>query len=198
MEAFYLDQQPALEDSGRRMQASPLALRFMHRVHPPRSQGEIHPGHVIPVMARDRLGRNTIFPMQWGITIPPEPGKEAGSFLKLLRVENLARDSFRDLAEHRCIIPFSYYFETEPGQERRTILQPSGQDLGFFAGVYHLEDGLPFFLILTREAVENVAYLGANMPLMLPSYALRSWTDPQKAVRPFLADPVVELITEPE
>ena len=120
MEAFYLDQQPALEDSGRRMQASPLALRFMHRVHPPRSQGEIHPGHVIPVMARDRQGRNTIFPMQWGITIPPEPGKEAGSFLTLLRVENLARDSFRDLAEHRCIIPFSYYLETEPGQERRT------------------------------------------------------------------------------
>ena len=198
MEAFYLDQHPALEDSGRRMHASPLALRFMHTVHPPRDQGEVRPGHVIPVMARDRQGRNSIFPMQWGMTFEPEPGKEAGHFVTLLRVENLSKKPFQDLDRHRCVIPFSYYFEKEAGKDARTIVQPAGADIGFFAGVYHLENGLPFFLILTRPAVSQVEYLGSSMPFMLPSYALRSWTDPEKAVRPFLADPVTELVCENE
>ena len=62
---YLLEESPELRPIVEAMNRSPLS----GRIFPPealRSSGEIRPSDVSPVIAPDRAGRRTVFPMRWG------------------------------------------------------------------------------------------------------------------------------------
>lgn len=83
-----------------------------------KTHGEIRPTDVVPVIAPNRSGVRTVYPMKWGYS--------GRSLLINARSETAAeKPTFReDWARHRCIVPASWYFEWEhhidKGGKKRT------------------------------------------------------------------------------
>jgi putative SOS response-associated peptidase YedK len=98
-----------------------------------KTRGEIRPADVAPVLAPDRNGAVSVFPMKWGYS--------GRSLLINARVETAAvRPSFReDRVRHRCIAPASWYFEWEdvteewirPGTDPEALLGSALTDMKF-------------------------------------------------------------------
>jgi len=181
---------------------SPLAARFLKSGSAVITDGEIHPTAVVPTIASSRGARPCVFPMKWGFTIPGiRPLFNA-------RVETASvRQSFHDAWEqHRCIVPASYYFEwkhilTRSGKTRVTdkyAIQPKGHRAAWLCGLYRLEDGLPHFVILTREPAENLREIHDRMPLMLPEKYVNDWVNPLAAPEKMLDFAVTDLVAEKE
>ena len=140
---------------------------------------------MLPVIALNRAGKKTVFPMKWGFSIP-----KTGTGSRLLinaRVETAAQKSaFREAwAAHRCIVPASWYFEWEhddAGKATKTkyAIRPQRQSLTWLCGLYRLEQGLPVFVILTREPSEDIRFIHDRMPLMLPREQVDAWISPRE------------------
>ena len=97
-----------------------------------KTQGEIRPTDVVPVIAPNRHGDRTVYPMRWGYS---------GRRLLINARSETAdeRPTFReDWARHRCIVPASWYFEWEhyigkDGRKRtgdKYMIRPQGTDNG--------------------------------------------------------------------
>ena len=138
-----------------------------------------------------------VFPMKWGFTIPGiRPVFNA-------RVESAAqRQSFREAWEqHRCIVPASGYIEWEhltgeDGRKKtgaRYLIRSRDSDLVFMCGLYRIEDGLPAFVILTREPGEDTRFIHDRMPLMLPEERVGAWIDPGAKPEELLTDAVTAM-----
>ena len=159
------------------------AEKFMLLVNPMKREGEIRPTDVAPVIAPSPSGKPSIFAMKWGFTIP---GKT--SLLLNARSETAkTKPTFKDeWAKHRCIIPASYYYEwehlTDPAGRTKTrdryLIQPKGSGITWLCGLYRIEEGLPYFVILTREPGENIRFIHDRMPLILPKDKIAEWTNP--------------------
>ena len=100
-----------------RIAASPLMSRFRGKL-PVNAQGayggEVAPTSVVPVLAPNRSGEQTVFPMQWGYTLPAS-GERKPRLIINARSETAAekplfRDSWRS---RRCVVPVTAYFEWE-------------------------------------------------------------------------------------
>lgn len=166
--------------------------------------GEARPTDVVPVLAPDRRGGRSFFPMRWGFRLEgPKP-----ALLINARAETAAqKPTFRDAwAARRCAVPASGYYEWQRpsiGNELKNAncnTQNEGAADGkraasikyavcdperpilWLCGLYRIENGLPVFVILTREPSEELARLHDRMPLILPEEAAREWIDP--TVRP--------------
>ena len=46
------------------------------------------------------------------------------------------------------------------------------------AGLYRIENGFPFFTILTREPSGELLKIHDRMPLILPESLIAAWVDP--------------------
>ena len=150
--------------------------------------GEVRPTNVVPVLAADRKGGLSWFPMRWGFRL------DATRSAPLInaRAETAAeKPTFREAwRSHRCAIPASGYYEwareqTAAGQSRtgtKYAMEASDASLLWFCGLYRIEAGLPVFVILTRASGETLAEIHDRMPLILPDTEVRRWVDP--SVRP--------------
>ena len=57
----------------------------------------------------------------------------------------------------------------------------------FLCGLYRIEENkLPAFIILTRQASEDVASIHERMPLMLPKEAIKAWINPSVSAKTVL------------
>ncbi|MBR2532051.1 MAG: SOS response-associated peptidase family protein [Lachnospiraceae bacterium] len=161
--------------------------------------GEICPSNVVPVIAPDRNGRRAVFPMKWGYT--------GRSLLMNARVETAAvKPTFReDWKKHRCVVPASWYFEWEhlPGNDGRSralkqkyMIQPRGSSMTWLCGLYRIEEGLPVFVILTREPGESIRFIHDRMPLILPENSIGDWIRPDTRPEDLLGDALTDMIFE--
>lgn len=169
-----------------------------------KTSGEIRPTDVVPVIAKDRSGKKKVFPMKWGFRI------KEGPVTVNARVESASeKASFRESwRKRRCIIPASSYFEWEHldrGDGKKSAgskysISPKGQEMTWLCGLYRMEDGLPVFTVLTRDASEDVAALHDRMPLMLPEDMITEWldseTDPDTVVKFALTSMTLEKVKE--
>lgn len=190
---YWIGQSSWLDPIVELMNRSPLAEVFAQRGNVV-SRGEVRPTDVAPVIATARSGGRAVFPMRWGFR-----GK---SLLINARVETAAeRPAFREAwAGHRCVVPASYYFEWEhltgeDGKKKtgdRFQLCPRGDEVTWLAGLYRIEDGLPCFVVLTREPGDGIRFIHDRMPLMLPESSVDEWirpgADPEKVVRTAMTD----------
>ncbi len=173
--------------------ASPLADRFRDKLAGDiLSNGEIGPASVAPVIATSRKMSRTVYPMQWGFKVD-RPSAKPGADSVSVNVFNARTESAKSKAAfseawraHRCIVPASWYYEWEhpidaDGNKLRGdkwSIQPRGDTVAWLCGLYRIEDGLPHFVILTREPSPDVAFIHDRMPLMLPMEQVGSWIDP--------------------
>ena len=173
-----------------RINHSPLMNRFRGKV-PANANGsyggEISPASVVPVLAPNRTGVQTVFPMHWGYNLPSS-GNRRPTLIINARSETAAekllfRDSWK---QRRCVIPATSYFEWEhrmgfdgkPKVGQKYRISPAAGGNAFLAGLYRLEDGLPSFVILTRMPAENLFWMHDRMPLILPEEEVPGWIMP--------------------
>ena len=145
--------------------------------------GEITPGLVVPVLTFSRSGKQIPFQMYWGMT------SKNGALIVNARTETAAeKPMFKESwAEHRCIVPASWYFEWEhfkqPDGSSKTgekySIQPSGMDRTFLCGLYRFENGFPHFSVLTRPPGEDITFIHDRMPLIMPEDLIGDWIDPK-------------------
>ena len=153
--------------------------------------GEARPTDVVPVLATNREGGKSVFPMRWGFRL--EGAKP--TLLINARAETASqKPTFRDAwAAHRCAVPASGYYEWQrtadeaAGARKRAasikyaVTDPDAPII-WLCGLYRIENGLPVFVILTREPGAELVEIHDRMPLILPAEAAQRWINPE--VRP--------------
>ncbi|MBQ9060404.1 MAG: SOS response-associated peptidase family protein [Firmicutes bacterium] len=183
---FYIDiSDEELQDIISAAEGSALTDRFLKAGSPLHTSGEIRPTDVTAAIATSRSGKRTVFPMRWGFHLS---GRTGTTMLLNARSETAARkQTFRESWQtHRCIRPASYYFDwehhTSPSGRQRAgqkyAIQPRGSARTWLCGLYRMEEGLPHFVVLTREPSEDIAFIHDRMPLILPGDLIDQWIDP--------------------
>ena len=162
---YWADESPELREIVEEMNKSPLVSKW-HATTGITTYGEIRPTNVVPVIASKRSGEKAVFPMKWGFS--------GRTLLMNARTETApVKTTFRNAwASHRCIVPASWYFEWEHivgnDAKKRTgdkyLIQPKGSAMTWLCGLYRIEDGLPVFVILTREPGEEIRFIHDRMP----------------------------------
>lgn len=194
---YWADESPELRAIVEEMNRSPLVDKW-HKTTGIITSGEIRPTNVVPVIAPDRQGKRAVFPMKWGFS-----GK---SLLMNARSETAAvKPLFKDAwASHRCIVPASWYFEWEhlklnDGKTKtgdKYMIQPRNSTMTWLAGLYRIENGLPVFVVLTREPSEELRFIHDRMPLIFPEQLVDEWirpgAKPEELVKEALTDMIFE------
>ena len=191
---YWTDESPELRPIVEEMNRSPLMKKWQDKVKV-KSYGEIFPTDVVPVIAPNRSGLRTVYPMKWGYS-----GK---SLLMNARSETAAeKPTFRDdWARHRCIVPASWYFEWEhyPGSDGKKhtgdkyMIHPKDSAVTWLCGLYRIENGLPVFVILTREPGEALRFLHDRMPLIMPEELVTEWIRPDRKPEELLPRALTDL-----
>ena len=158
--------------------------------------GEVRPTNIVPVVAPDRSGKKAVFPMKWGYSGRP--------LLMNARTETAAeKPTFReDWKKHRCIVPASWYFEwthiPDSNGKMRTgdkyMIRPKDGGITWLCGLYRIENGLPVFVILTREPGEGIRFIHDRMPLILPGRCVDAWISPETKPEDLLDSALTEMV----
>ena len=191
---YWTDESPELRPIVEEMNRSPLMRKWQDKAKV-KSYGEIFPTDVVPVIAPNRSGLRTVYPMKWGYS-----GK---SLLMNARSETAAEKlTFReDWVRHRCIVPASWYFEWEhyPGSDGKKhtgdkyMIHPKDSAVTWLCGLYRIENGLPVFVILTREPGEALRFLHDRMPLIMPEELVTEWIRPDRKPEELLPRALTDL-----
>ena len=194
---YFIEESTELEPVIEAMNRSPLLGRFPSG-SAILSRGEIRPTNVAPVIACSRSGKRTVFPMRWGFT-----GK---TLLINARTETASlKPTFREAwASHRCIVPASWYYEWEhltakDGKKKKGdqfTLRPRDTAVTWLCGLYRLEEGLPCYVILTREPSDHIRFIHDRMPLMLPEKWIDEWIRPGAKPEEIISSAQTDIIFE--
>ena len=194
---YWAEESPELRAIVEEMNRSPL-VRKWQKTTGIKTCGEIRPTDVVPVIAPNRDGDRAVFPMRWGFS-----GK---TLLLNARSETAGvKPTFRESWERRrCIVPASWYFEWEhlQGNDGRTrtgdkyMIQPKDSAMTWLCGLYRIEEGLPVFVVLTREPGEEIRFIHNRMPLILPEKYIDDWIRPDTRPEDLLKEARTEMVFE--
>ena len=126
---------------------------------------QIHPNDSAPVLTISDFHIQAAS-MRWGF-----PGKGGGLVINARSEDVQFRPMFRNLlAQNRCAIPASGYYEWRDGDRQKYLIAPSSGEGIYLAGLYQMdENGKMRFVILTRSAFGAHARIHGRMPLVLSS-----------------------------
>ena len=68
--------------------------------------------------------------------------------------------------------------------------------MAWLCGLYRIEEGLPVFVILTREPGEEIRFLPDRMPLILPEKYIDDWIRPDTNPEALLPAALTDMIFE--
>ena len=206
---YYMEMSPELRPIIEEANRSALKERIVDKLRKPLiTEGEVRPTNIVPVIAPNREGAKTVFPMVWGFTLPRSSSPTVNA-----RVETASsKPTFKESRERRrCIVPASYYFEWEhlinaaTGKAKtggKYMIQPKGSEITWLAGLYRIEEmsgiQVPVFTILTREPSEEIRFIHDRMPVILPGDAVEKWikqdSKPDEIIKEAMTDMVFEKI----
>ncbi len=194
---------PIIEEANQ----SALKARIVDKLGRPLiTEGEVHPTNIVPVIAPNRSGARTVFPIVWGFTLP-----RSSSPMVNARVETaITKPTFKESWERRrCIIPASYYFEWEhlinaaTGKAKtgdKCMIQPRGSEITWLAGLYRIEEisgiQVPVFTVLTREPSKEIRFIHNWMPVILPREAVEKWIQPDGDPEEIIMDAMTDMVFE--
>ena len=191
---YWAAESPELRAIVEEMNRSPLVQKW-RKTKEIKTFGEIRPADVVPVIAPDRRGNRAVFPMKWGFS--------GRSLLINARSETAgAKPTFQESWERRrCIVPASWYFEWEhikdDGSRARTgdkyMIRPKDSAMTWLCGLYRIEEGLPVFVVLTREPDEKIRFIHDRMPLILPERCIEEWIRPDGKPEKLLGEALTEM-----
>ena len=187
---YRIEKTPKIAEIIEEMNRSPLLNRWDG---PAIGYGDIGPGNAAPAIASNRLGRRAVFPMKWGF-------KER-TLLVNARAETAAqKPTFAESwATHRCILPASYYYEWEHASSAggkgsvKYKIAPKDGDTAWLCGLYRIEEGLPAFVVLTREPWEGIKFIHDRMPLIMPEKLVNEWIRPDVKPEELLAEALTQM-----
>ena len=200
---FYIQRSTDLIPYIEKAEASQLSSKMSIALSRPlKKEGEIRPTDMVPVIAPSKTGKETVFPMVWGFTNP----RSAAPIINA-RVETVAdKPMFQDSWEHRrCVIPCSWYFEWEhltdsftgkTGTGDKYSIQPRGTSVTFLAGLYRIENGFPYFTILTMNAADNIRFIHDRMPVILPHILVNEWIIPTSKAEAIVVEASTDMVFE--
>lgn len=186
------------------VEQSPLYNKFLvNKGQKIITSGEIHPTDIVPVLAPDKNGNQFALPMKWGFHLAD------GTPIFNARSETAAIKPFfqEDWKRHRCIIPASYYFEWQHVKDEygnsikgknviKYAIQPVGSSITWLCGLYRIENGYPYFVILTREPVGDLCQIHDRMPLILPKDDIKNWISPDLDPTLLLSEALTHMVFE--
>ena len=186
---YYVELSPELRPIIEAARRSPLADKMVHKLgRPVIREGEVKPTDIAPVIAPNSKGNRAVFPMIWGFILPDKENTKRAQPLINARSETAdSKPTFKECWQRRrCVVPASYYFEwehfTKPDGSKKTgdkyAIQPAGVTVTWLAGLYRMENGFPYFTILTREPSGELSRIHDRMPLILPENVLEDWINP--------------------
>ena len=194
---YWFDESPELRPFVEEMNRSPLVEKFVE-TGSITTQGEVRPTNVVPVIASNRRGEKAVYPMKWGFS--------GRTLLVNARSETAAtKPTFSDAwKSHRCIVPASCYFEWEhlvsDDGRRKTgpkyLIRPKDSAVTWMCGLYRIEQGLPVFVILTREPCKEIRFIHDRMPLILPEQYVREWIKPETRPEELVTEAQTEMYFE--
>ncbi len=194
---YWIENTPEIEEIVEEMSRSSLVYKWQQTSRV-KDYGEMYPTDVVPVIAPNKSADRAVFPMKWGYT-----GK---SLLLNARTETAAqKPTFKeDWQKHRCIVPASWYFEWEHrlgnnGKKRigdKYMIQPKGAAVTWLCGLYHIEGGMPHFVVLTREPGEGIRFIHDRMPLIMPEKLINEWIRPDVKPEELLPYALTDMIYE--
>lgn len=203
---YYMEMSPELKPYVDEAKRSPLSSKMINILGKPlKTEGEIFPTDMVPVIATSKSRRQTVFPMVWGLDV-----KGLDRPVVNARVETAGtKPSFKDAwLTRRCIIPTSYYFEWEhfkrPDGKVKTgdkyAIQPENCTITYLAGLYQMQEyrGLtyPVFAVLTREPTEELRKIHDRMPVVIPEDAIADWISPDKKAEEVMPMALTEMVAE--
>lgn len=198
---YVLPKNPALSTLMEEAARSALAERFREQGSALTTGGEVRPADVVPVLASNRTGGRSVFPMRWGYRLEGRGGPLVNA-----RTETAAvKPTFREAWEgHRCAVPASWYYEwkhetdltgkRKPG--RKYSVRSEEEEVLWLCGLYRIENGLPAFVILTRAPTEALGFLHDRMPFLLPKSSVDAWINPASRPETLLPFAYTELTAE--
>ena len=194
---YWMEKSPEIEEIVEEMGRSPLVHKW-RQTSRVKDYGEMYPTDVVPVIAPNKSTDRAVFPMKWGYM-----GK---SLLLNARTETAAqKPTFKeDWQKRRCIVPASWYFEWEhrlgnDGKKHignKYMIQPKEATVTWICGLYSIEDGMPHFVILTREPGEEIRFIHDRMPLIMPEKLINEWIRPDVKPEELLPYALADMIYE--
>lgn len=76
------------------------------------------------------------------------------------------------------------------------MIQPRGTAATWLCGLYRIEEGLPYFVILTREPGEEIRFIHDRMPLIMPEQLVNEWIRPDVKPEELLPYALTDMIFE--
>ena len=203
---FYADLSPELRPYIEAAQKSRIAEQMMrHLARPMTMTGEIRPTDMAAVIAPNKRGERSVFPMLWGFYEENLHKPLVNCRVETAKVKPLWSDSWN---HRRCVIPASYYFEwqryTDSKGKVRTgdkyAIQPCGSNVTYLAGLYRIEEmrdlKYPVFAVLTRAPTDELRQIHDRMPLILPECAVDEWISPDGEPNEVVAKAVADVVIE--
>lgn len=147
----------------------------------------IAPTQLAPVIRADAPGSREIAILRWGLV--PSWAKEIGVGNRMINARSEGvetKPAFRAaVAERRCIIPATGFFEWQgaPGRKQPYAITVADRPLFGFAGLWERwvprgGDPVETFTIMTVDANPAVAEVHDRMPVILPPEAYDRWLSP--------------------
>lgn len=150
------------------------SIAGMQRLDAVKTEGEIFPGDRVPVLCKSRAGHVRPFSMEWGYH-SADGRRIINARSETADQKPLFRESMR---LRRCLLPMSAYFEwarQENGQKIKYRIAPEMEGLHFLAGLYRFEGDKTVCTVLTGEAVPEISFIHARMPMILNQTAAQAW-----------------------
>ena len=203
---YYMEMSPELRPFINRAVKSSLAPKMVNGLRRPlKTEGEIQPGDIVPVVAPDKAGLPGVYPMLWGGTDP-----KSDRLLFNVSLETAGKNSAwkKTWERHRCVIPATYYYEYEnitmiDGTQKAGIkymIQPQGKTITYLAGLYHIEKMagiyVPVFSILTREPPLQLKKIHNRMPVVLPAESVSTWIRPESTPEEIIKGSLTDMYFE--
>ena len=181
---YYLEDNAYMKSMAQQAEKTKLFYNHLGTIGKGISSGNIYPDKQVAVLAPDRNGKCKVFPMIWGYKVRGL-GKPVINARSETATEKLMfRDSFM---VRRCAVPFTHYYEWEhfnsaDGKVKtgdRYLIAPKGKEIPFFCGLYRIDDGYPYFVILTKQATDELAFIHDRMPVIIGYEMAENWVNPK-------------------
>ena len=204
---YFVEMSPELRPIIEQARGSSLALRMVHDLgRPVVVQDEVRPTDIAAVIATNRKGQMSAFPMIWGFSASDIENTKRSQPLINARSETASqKPAFKECwFRRRCIIPCSWYFEWEhlkkpDGTSKagdKYIIQPKGTTVTYLAGLYRMEGDFPHFTVLTREPSKELSKLHERMPVILPKELISEWIRPEGFPEGVISHALTDMIIE--
>ena len=99
------------------------------------------------------------------------------------------------MKERRILLPATGFYEFD-GKKTRYQFSTDASSVFYLCGLYRIENGMPVFVVLTREPGEGIRFLHDRMPLIMPEDRIDEWIRPDAEPEKLLPYALTDMICE--